>query len=271
MLTGEHPALRQGRRFNRLLPSNPRCLMCYAPFKGMGAPIMRLFYSKKPSNLNPRLCNVCDEFARTHQGGAEITLTLFFADVRGSTALAERMSPAEFSNLMNRFYKVATDVLIEADAWIDKLVGDEVIGLFIPGFVGGDHARRAIEAAQELLRSTGHTSNDPWLPVGVGIHTGVAYVGAVGSSGGVTDITALGDAVNTTARLASSAAAGEILVSEAVCDAAGLGSAQFEERTLTLKGKQEPFRVRVLRAEEPVSIPSPSPTAKFALHEPPAD
>ncbi len=102
---------------------------------------------------------------------------------------------------------------------------------------------------------TGYAVKDnPWLPVGVGICTGVAYVGVVGSSGGVTDITALGDAVNTTARLASSAAAGEILVSEAVCDAAGLGSAQFEERTLTLKGKQEPFRVRVLRAKEPFSI-----------------
>ncbi len=199
------------------------------------------------SRYNPRFCEKCDRFE--NPGGAEVELTMLFADVRGSTTLAEQMSALEFGRLMNRFYVIATDVLVNTDAMVDRLIGDEVIGLYIPGMTGPEHARLAIEAAQELLKTTGHGARSgPWLPIGVGVHTGLAYVGVVGGTdGNPTDFTALGDNVNITARLASQAGPGEILISEAASTAAGLDLGDLERQQLELKGKSEPIGVRVLR------------------------
>jgi adenylate cyclase len=198
------------------------------------------------SRYNPRYCEQCSQFE--HPGGAEVILTMFFADVRGSTTLAEGMSALEYSQLINRFYTVATDVLVQGDAMVDKLVGDEVIGLFIPGMAGPEHSRRAIRAAQDLLQITGHRNRKgPWLPVGIGVHTGLAYVGVVGSSqDNLRDFTALGDNVNITARLASEAGPGEILISDAAYAAAGIDLGDLEQRQLGLKGKSELTGVRVL-------------------------
>jgi adenylate cyclase len=159
------------------------------------------------------------------------------------------MSPASFGRLMNRFYKAATDVLIRTDAVIDKLVGDEVIGLYLPIFTGPNHARPAVLAAKELLVATGHAEAEgPWLPIGIGVHTGLAFVGTVGGAEGtVTDITALGDNVNVTARLASVAAPGEALISEAAYSAGGVDLGELESRQLELKGKSAPIAARVLQ------------------------
>src|SRR5687768_13283576 len=188
-------------------------------------------------------------FANRYPGGAEIEISMLFVDVRGSTGLAERMSAADFGRLMNRFYGAATDVLIRTNAVIDKLVGDEVIGLYLPIFTGADHARPAVLAAEELLTTTGHAdAAGPWLSVGVGVHTGVAFVGTVGGAeGSVSDITALGDNVNITARLASLAGPGEALISESAYTAGGAHLGELERRSLELKGKSEPVSVRVLR------------------------
>ncbi len=172
---------------------------------------------------------------------------MFFADVRGSTTLAEQMSPSDFGRLMSRFYTVATAVLIESDALVDRLIGDEVIGLYLPGFAGPQHPRHAIETAQSLLRLTGHSDpKGPWLPVGVGVHTGKAFVGVVGGAEGAPkDFTALGDNVNIAARLASTAGLGEILISDAAYTAAGLYLGSLECRQLELKGKSEAVKVHV--------------------------
>jgi adenylate cyclase len=188
-------------------------------------------------------------FAKRYPGGTELEISMLFVDVRGSTRMAEGMSPASFSQLMNRFYKAATDVLIRTDAVIDKLVGDEVIGLYLPLFTGPNHARPAVEAAQELLLATGHGDDQgPWLPIGIGVHTGVAFVGTVGGAEGtVSDITALGDNVNVTARLASVAAPGEALISEVTYAAGGIDLGVLESRQLELKGKSEPIAARVLQ------------------------
>jgi adenylate cyclase len=174
---------------------------------------------------------------------------MLFVDVRGSTTIAERMDAPEFSRLMNRFYEATINVLVRADAFIDKLVGDEVTALFIPGYAGEEHARKAVEAGKELLRVTGHgTSKGPWVPVGVGIHTGIAWVGSItGASGEAADFTALGDNVNIAARLASRAGQGEVLISEATYHAAQIENEDLEIRDLELKGKSDPVRVRVLR------------------------
>lgn len=255
LTTGEPPDYRKvhGYRFQDLrrvmkwLPSDPRCFVCDAPFEGIGGKAVRLLLNRRPSSLNPRMCNLCELFAEEYQGGAEIELSMVFADVRGSTPLAESMSSAEFSHLLNRFYNAATEVLVESNALIEKMIGDEVTGLFVPGFAGPDHARVAIEAAQAVLRATGHTDSEgPWIPVGVGVHTGRAYVGSVGEKGGLVEITALGDAVNLAARLASMAAQGEVLVSQDALRAAGMRPDGFENRALQLKGKSETVNTYVI-------------------------
>jgi adenylate cyclase len=88
----------------------------------------------------------------------------------------------------------------------------------------------------------------PWLPIGVGVHTGIVFFGTVsGSEGSVTDVAALGDNVNITARLASKAAPGEALISDAAYSSAGLDLGDLEQRQLELKGKSEPISVRVLQ------------------------
>lgn len=244
MLTAGEPIKRHLYHLYGLLPSNPRCKMCAAPFRGWGGFIMHLL-GRDQSKYNPRFCQPCEKF--DHPGGAEVILTMLFADVRGSTKLAEQMSALEFSRLINRFYTVATRVLIQTDALVDRLIGDEAIGLYIPGFAGPEHPRRAIEAAQDLLDLTGHRdSKGPWLPVGVGVHTGPAFVGVVGGEDSPADFTALGDNVNITARLASQAGPGEILISDAAYSAAGLNLDDLEHQQLELKGKSEPIGVHIL-------------------------
>jgi adenylate cyclase len=245
MLTEGEPVPRRIYHFHGLLPSDPRCKLCASPFKGWGGFIMHLL-GRDQSRYNPRFCQKCEVFE--HPGGAEVPLTMLFADVRGSTQLAEQMSAREFSRLINRFYTVASHVFIQTDAMVDRLMGDEAIGLYIPGFAGPEHPRKAIEAAQDLLRLTGHRdAKGPWLPVGVGVHTGLAFVGVVGDESSTADFTALGDNVNITARLASEAGTGEILISEASYSAAGLKWEGLERRQLELKGKSEPIAVHVLR------------------------
>lgn len=250
LTTGEVEEERRMRRLFKALPGTPRCKYCYAPFQGVGGRVVRLVYGKRPSNLNPRLCNICEEFARQHQGGAEIELSLLFADVRGSTTIAEGMSPTDFGQLINRFYRVTSQIMVQSNALIDKIIGDQAAGMYVPGVAGPDHALRAIEAAREMLQATGHgTPNGPWIPLGIGVHTGIAFVGAVGSEQGTVDITVLGDAANTAARLSSNAAQGEILVSETAFAAAGLQFDQPERRSVTLRGKSDAVSVYVLKGE----------------------
>jgi adenylate cyclase len=175
-------------------------------------------------------------------------MSMLFADIRGSTPLAESMRAADFKRLIDRFYTETTHVLIHSLAQIDKLAGDQVSGYYLPSYVGRAHAKVAVEAAQELLRVTGHADPEgPWAPVGVGVNSGVAYFGTVGREDDMIDITALGDEVNVAARLASNAAAGEILLSETTVAEAGVGAAGLEKRTLDLKGKREPMDVWVMK------------------------
>lgn len=174
-------------------------------------------------------------------------IAVLFADVRGSTGLGERLPPSAFAALMNRFYHTATEVLLAHDAVIDKLVGDEVMALFIPGFCGPEYRRIAAQAGEGLVKAMGYGGpSEPWLPLGVGVHAGLAFVGNVGGAG-VTDFTALGDTVNTAARLQGEAREGEVVLSETIYQAAAESYPDLEQRVLTLRGRAEPLAVRVLR------------------------
>jgi len=85
---------------------------------------------------------------------------------------------------------------------------------------------------------TGHGDSEPWIPVGIGIHTGLSYVGYIGE-GDALDFTAVGDTVNTAARLTSIAKTGEIVISEATASAAGLDTSGLERRMLELRGREQ--------------------------------
>lgn len=238
------------RSLYKYLPNNPRCRLCYSPFRGFGGAVMRHFFGFVPSRLNPQVCNQCERFISQFNGGSEVELSILFADVRGSTQLAESMNPTDFSRLINRFFNAATRVLYSSNAMVEKVIGDAVTGFFTPGFSGPDHAQIAVRAAQEILHETGHHSPDgPWISVGIGVHTGRAYVGAVVSDTGETDIAVFGDTANIGARLASQARAGEIIVSHATAQAAGLDPSGVEIRRQTVKGRSEPVDVWVLDRE----------------------
>ena len=197
---------------------------------------MRLF-GLGPWPGNPKYCRGCFSALYRKRAGAEVECSLFFADVRDSTTLAERLRPADYRHRMDRFYATAFEVLVARDAFVDKFVGDEVIGIFLPVMTDGLHAREAIDAGRELLVATGHgAGREPWIPVGIGINTGIAYVGAVGTDEHV-EFTALGDAVNVTARLSGAAGTGELLVTDAAMAAANLSLNGLERRRLGLKGK----------------------------------
>lgn len=245
-LSGTHRHL-QHKSPLRLIPSDPRCKLCKAPFGSPG----RLFFGRfgfRPWEKQPKICGRCFDglqgLAQMCPGapdgqqirGCEVEISMLFADVRGSSKLARQMPVTDFTRLMNRFYRESSRVLIDGDAIIEKFVGDAIVGLFIPFLTGPGHAARAVEIAQELLRVTGHGSPEgPWVPLGAGVHTGTAFVGVV-SSGTATDFTALGDPVNIAAHLASQGAIGEVLVSDGAADAAGVQGEGLERRHLSLKG-----------------------------------
>ena len=219
--------------------------MCAAPFAGIGGLVMPLLgHARWPKN--PKYCTGCYRSLRENHGGAEIECSLIFADVRGSTGLAEGMSPRAFTSLMGRFYDVATTILVDEGAIVDKFVGDGVIGVFIPALATERHGEHALRAARRILDQLGYGGAEvPWLPVGIGINTGNAYVGSVGH-GMDTEMTAMGDAVNVTARLSSVARAGEILVPLDAAGAAGLRPDGIERRSLELHGKSEPIEALVI-------------------------
>lgn len=245
VLTGESAELARMRGVLRRLPSPPHCKLCAAPFAGPGGFILRPFGFAR-SAVNPQLCNNCLRgFVKRGITGAEIPVSLLFADIRGSTFVGESMRPTAFRAFLDRFYRLGSRAILEHDGLVDKLVGDEIIGLFFGGITGQRHASAAVISGRALIRAAAQpdaTESGP-MPVGAAVHTGTAYVGTTGPEGAVTDFTALGDAVNTTARVASEAVAGELLVTieaatEAQLDWSGLG-----ERQLTLRGRSAPITV----------------------------
>jgi adenylate cyclase len=222
----------------RALPSSPRCGICGAPFAGIGRWIVGpLGY--RPSRKNPNVCGTCVEFSPP--GGMTQYVGVLFADLRGFTAQFDGADPQEASLLLRRFYRCAEDVLFP-DAVIDKLIGDEVMALYLPDLrpemTRSDVPARMLDHALALLRRVGYGSGAaPFAQMGIGIDVGEAFVGNIGQRA-LYDFTAVGDVVNTASRLQSQAAAGEIVLSDRV--AAALPAPVGTRVDLQLKGKREP-------------------------------
>jgi adenylate cyclase len=171
----------------------------------------------------------------------ELEVGVLFADVRGFTTIAERTDPRATAALLNRFYDAAVDVLCR-HAIIDKLVGDQVMALYLPPLLADDAVEHMVADAQQLLVRT-----PAELELGVGLDYGSAFVGNVGS-GDVKDFTAIGDVVNTAARLQAAAASGEIVVSSRVIEAGAIDALEAEARSLSLKGKSDVQQVFAFKA-----------------------
>ena len=234
----------------RALPATPRCGFCGAPFAGFGARVVRPF-GYTPSRKNPNICASCVEAAPP--GGLTTEVGVLFADLRGFTASSELSSPAEATERLRRFYGHAEKVLLPG-ALIDKLIGDEVMALYLPLLVGvtstGDPDPRLVaglmvDHARELLERVGYGSESgPEMELGIGLDFGEAFIGNVGNDA-VHDFTAIGDVVNTASRLQGQAAGGEVLLTRRL--AALLEEPVGEPEQLTVKGKRSPLEVRRVR------------------------
>ena len=197
---------------------------------------------KAPSRKNPRWCNLCFEKAPT--GGATLTLGVLFADIRGSTAFAQQRPPEYVATVMSRFYACLTQIIVRHGI-VDKLIGDEVMGLYFPPLAEhGRYIDAMVADAREIIQAVGEECGDlAELQVGVGLDVGPAYVGVVGE-GEVRDFTAIGDVVNTAAGLQGAARPGQIVMSREVSRIAGVREGRDVE--LALKGKATPVPARVV-------------------------
>ena len=236
LLVDGYEPLKKAQRVFRRLPHDPRCKLCQNPFAGFGGRVVGLM-GRKPSRKNPNLCQYC--FDHLPNGGIEIDIGVVFADVRGSTAMGEQSTATEFAGRINRFYKTATDVLIHHDGLVDKLIGDEVMALFISGLAGPEYRRKAALAALDLAAAV----HD--LPCGVAANAGIAYVGNVGS-GTVMDFTALGDAVNVGARLQSYASPGEVVLASELYALVAADHPGARSERVAVRGRDEPVDVAVV-------------------------
>jgi adenylate cyclase len=224
-----------------LLPTEPRCQVCRVPFAGVGGVIGKLM-GFKPWKKNPSLCNRCT--TSMPAGGIEIDTVVLFADIRGSTRLAEELGHIKFAKLLNHFYKVSTMALVPRRALIDKMIGDEVMALFFP-LAGAAYRRASVEAAIELHRAVSSTEWGDVTPgVGIGLYAGDAWVGRI-SETDENEFTALGDTVNVAARLQAEAAPGQLVLSEELYELAEDLLPNAEQKTLTVRGRSEPVAVRV--------------------------
>ncbi len=223
------------RRFWTALPGTPRCGICAAPFAGAGAYVVRpLGY--RPSRKNPTLCATCVE--GSPPGGMKMQAGVLFADIRGFTSRSESMDPSEVSALLRRFYGSAERALFP-EAVIDKLIGDEVMALFLPVFTAkfsdAVPAQLMLDAAVRLLEDVGYgTDEGPFAELGIGLDYGEAFVGNIGDRS-VYDFTAVGDVVNTASRLQGNAGGGEVIYSERLAEF--LSEPPGERIELELKGK----------------------------------
>jgi adenylate cyclase len=191
---------------------------------------------------NPLLCKACFGKLAEHGGGAELEISVVFADVRGSTALAERISASDYRRLIQAYYRSAAIAIDENGGIVDKFLGDGVMALFIPVITGENHAARAINAGRAILARVERDGlTKKGLMVGAGVNTGQAFVGVVGGDEKV-DFTALGDTVNIAARLGSLAGPNELLVSRMSWDQAGLGVPPAQ-REVEIAGRAGNFTV----------------------------
>jgi class 3 adenylate cyclase len=187
-------------------------------------------------------------------GGEESHVTVLFSDIRNFTTISERLGPHEVVEMLNTYFSRAVEPILEQGGTVDKFIGDAIMAVFGEPANYPDHARRALLAALKMAdnarefrgwmneRFAGR--NLPEFNIGIGLHTGPAVSGNVGSPRRM-QYTVIGDTVNTASRLESKTKelGVMILASAATVQAAGAGVETGLKSTLTVKGKDEPVEV----------------------------
>lgn len=148
--------------------------------------------------------------------GVKRVVTVLFADIRGFTRYSESRPPEDVLLELNRLLKIMVDCTFQQQGTVDKFIGDAVLVLFNAPTDQEQHAEQALRTAWEIQSQLADAPKE--LGVGIGIHTGQAVVGHVGTPQRM-EYTAIGNTVNLASRLCDEAAAGEIIVTQAVADA----------------------------------------------------
>lgn len=179
-------------------------------------------------------------------GGQVREITTLFADIRGFTAFSESLAPEDLVEILNRYLASAATAVLNHGGTIDKFMGDAVMAWFNAPLAQEDHARRAVEAALQLRDATTRlhheVTTDLRLSFGIGIHTGEALLGLVGSERRL-DYTAIGDSVNTAKRIQESAEHGQILISGSTLKQLGSAVQVRPIEGMSLKGKLDPIAI----------------------------
>ena len=221
------------------------------PLRGIASAPFRAF-GIRPSRMNPNTCTVCELMFEKVMKARQISIdaTVLFADLRGYTAFSQAHPSEAVSALLDAFYDECAEAIWEHDGLLNKTMGDAVMAIFNFPIRQDDHAAQAVRAAraiQERCAVRREALAEAFGPegaticVGVGIASGTLSFGEFGRSH--QDLTAIGTVVNTASRAQSAAAAGEILVTQAVYDAARSELEQGSARDYRLKGFDAPMRL----------------------------
>ncbi len=181
-----------------------------------------------------------------HLGGEERVVSVLFADIRGFTQISEQLSPEAVVNMLNTYLSVVADAVVHQNGIVNKFAGDNIMAVWNAPQSQSEHALLAVRAAWEAqrklaeLRQKGAES----LPVqfGIGINTGVALAGNIGSAGR-SEYTVIGDSVNTASRICSSTPGGEVWIGAETYNQAKDHIEICELEAQQVKGKSEPIRV----------------------------
>jgi adenylate cyclase len=183
-------------------------------------------------------------------GGEALTVTVLFADIRHFTSMSESLTPHEVVEMLNNYFSRVCEPILAQGGTVDKFIGDAVMAVFGSPAPHGDHARRALRAALAMAERA--QEFDAWLAqrfvnrglpdfhIGIGVHTGEAVVGNIGSPQRF-EFTAIGDTVNTASRLEglTKELGWDIVASSETIAAAGPGVATGRSKELKVKGRQE--------------------------------
>ncbi|MCZ8518013.1 MULTISPECIES: adenylate/guanylate cyclase domain-containing protein [Paenibacillus] len=192
------------------------------------------------------------QIARSEQeirlGGISKELTILFLDVRGFTSLSEKLKPEEVVDFLNTLFDLITERALESGGTIDKFMGDAAMILYNAPLDVPDHAYRAVKTACEIQEGMSRVRREVYdkygveIAVGIGIHTGDVIVGNIGSYLRM-DYTAIGDNVNTAARIESSTGPHQIFVSEATYARTSEAFRYRDAGEKLLKGKSMPVKI----------------------------
>jgi adenylate cyclase len=181
-------------------------------------------------------------------GGVNRRVTVMFADIRGFTPMSENLEPGRAVEILNQYFTRVTEVIFDCGGMLDKYIGDAVMAVFGAPISKGQDAANALNAAIQIQRLLIELNRDaaarqwPELRVGIGINTGIATAGNIGSPQRL-DYTVVGDTVNTASRLMSNAAGGEILVAHSTAAETNGAFDLAPLPPLQVKGRTEPVQV----------------------------